>query len=91
MALFTRNDRVATDQRELRQIVIEVGHFAPARVLVTLLATCAELAFVRIILLVTRDASGLEFLLERSGVTHVAFDLYVFAPQRIFRLVMIEM
>ena len=53
MALFTGNDRVATDQRKLRQVVIEVGHFAPACVLVTLLATGAELAFVRIILLVT--------------------------------------
>jgi len=71
---------VATDQRELRQVVIEVGRFAPTRVLVTLLATGAELAFVRIILLVTRDTSGLEFLLERSGVAGVAFDLYVFAP-----------
>jgi hypothetical protein len=83
MTFLAWHDGMAPDQRESRDIVIECDLSPPAGFFVALLAATAELGLVRIVLLVTRDAVGREFVtIKIAGVTGVAFDLRVFAPQR---------
>jgi hypothetical protein len=54
MAFLARHDGVAPDQRKSRDVVIEGRYSAPAGLSVTLLAAIAKLAFVLVILSVTR-------------------------------------
>ncbi len=51
VAFLTGHETMVTDQRETRQIVIEGDLLPPASLVVTLLAVRAELAAMRIILL----------------------------------------
>ena len=54
MAFLARHDGVAPDERKSRDVVIEGRYSAPAGLPVTLLAATAKLAFVLVILSVTR-------------------------------------
>jgi hypothetical protein len=56
MAFLARHDGVAPDERKSRDVVIEGRYSAPAGLSVTLLAAIAKLAFVLVILSVTRHA-----------------------------------
>lgn len=92
MAVFAWHDRMASDQRETRDIVIE-GHFlTPAGFPVALLTSIAELTLVRIVLLMTGHASGRELIaIEIAGMAGIAFYLCVFAAQRkLCHFVMVE-
>jgi hypothetical protein len=54
MAFLARHDGVADDERKSRDVVIEGRYSVPAGLSVTLLAAIAKLAFVLVILSVTR-------------------------------------
>jgi hypothetical protein len=56
MAFFAGYHRVQSNQRELRQIMVEDDLLSPARFLVTLPAVATELALVRVILAMAGDA-----------------------------------
>jgi hypothetical protein len=91
MAFLARHDGMAPDQRKSSDVVIE-GRSAPAGLPMTLLAATAKPAFVPVILLVTRHASGRQLVaIEIAGMTRVALDLRMRAFQWIFGLVMVEM
>jgi hypothetical protein len=92
MAFFARHDGVTPDQRKPGDIVIERGYAAPAALSVTLRASIAEPAFVRIILSVTRHAGRRQpVAIEIACVARVALDLRVCSYQGEFRrLVVVE-
>ena len=92
VAAFARYDGVASNQRELRDIVVERGYAAPSDFTVTLLAAGAKLALVAIILLVTRYTGRRQLVaIEIAGVACIAFDFGVGASEWKFRrLVVIE-
>ena len=52
MAFLARNHGVTADQREARDVMVEGNFLTPAGLRMALLATGAELPFVRIVLLV---------------------------------------
>jgi len=91
MAFLAGRDRMTANQWKSRDLVIE-GHIAPpARFLVALFATAAELSFVGIVFLVTRHAIRCELVaIEVAAMTGIAFDLRMLAPQGELGLVMIE-
>ncbi len=90
MTFLARHDGMASDQRKSSDVVIEGGP-APAGVPVTLLAAITQLAFVSIILLMTRHARGRQLVaIEIAGMARVALDLRMPAFQRKFGLVMVE-
>lgn len=71
--------------------VVKSDILAPVGVIVAPLATVAELPFVRILVLVTRDARGLKLLLiEVSSMTDVAFHLFVCSTKRKLGLVVLK-
>ena len=84
--------RVEADEGKPREIVIEGDLLAPAGLVVTLIAARAELTLVRIVLLVTADASGRQLVaIEIALVARVALDLGVAAEKReLGRLGMVE-
>jgi hypothetical protein len=92
MATLARCDGVASNQRELRDVVVERGYAAPTDLTVTLLAAAAKLALVAIILMVARYTSRRQLVaIKIAGVACIAFDFGVGGSQRKFRcLVMIE-
>jgi hypothetical protein len=92
VAALARYDGVASDQWELRDIVVERGYAAPSDFTVTLLAAGAKLALVAIILLVTRYTGRRQLVaIEIAGVACIAFDFGVGASEWKFRrLVVIE-
>lgn len=92
MALFARHRSVKSDQRKIREVVIEQHLLSPARLVVAALAILPELASVRVILLMTSDAGGCELLgIKVPLVTAVAPDACVRASQwKIGRRRMIE-
>jgi hypothetical protein len=90
MAFLARHDGMASNQRKPGDIVIK-GRFTPADLSVTLFAANAELAFVSIILLVTRHAAGRQSVaIDIPGMAGIALDLRVRAFQWKFRPVMVE-
>jgi hypothetical protein len=91
VALLAGHDRMATDQRKSREVVIERDRLAPIGIAVTLLAAGSQAAFVGIILLVAGHAARRHLVAkEIAGVAEVAFDSDVAAAQRKSRPVMIE-
>jgi hypothetical protein len=92
MAFFASHDGVSADQRKSGDVVIEGRYPAPAGLSVTLLATISKLAFMSVILLVTRHTGRRQFVaIEIPRMAAIALDLRMPAFQRIFRhLVMIE-
>ena len=92
MAFFASYDGVASDQRKSSDIVIEGCCSTPAGLTVTLLAATSKLALMLVVLLVTRQTGGCQFIaIEIAGMAKVALDLRMRGSQGIFRLVMIEM
>ena len=76
MALFARHDRVASDQRKSREVVIERGGSAPTDLAVTFLAVGAKLSLVAIILPVTGNARRRQLVVVKiAGVAGIAFNL----------------
>ena len=63
MALLARNDGVFSEQRKTREIVIVGDLLAPGVFVVALLAVLAELALMRVVLLVAGDAGRPELVL----------------------------
>jgi hypothetical protein len=92
MAFLARHDGVAPDQRKSRDVMIEGRYSAPAGLSVTLLAATAELAFVPVILSVTRHAGRRQLVaIEIACVARIALNLRMRGSQRKFgRLVMIK-
>lgn len=92
MTFLARDYRVQPDQGKSRQIVVEGDLLAPARLVVALLASLAELAFVRIILAMAGDAGHGQFVaIEVTGVTTLAAECGVTAAQwELRRLVVVE-
>jgi len=92
MAFLARHDGVAPDQRKSRDGVIEGRYSAPTRISVTLRAATAELAFVRVILSVTRHTARRQLVaIEIARVAGIALDLRMRGSQwKSCRLVMIE-
>src|SRR5713101_8362623 len=82
MAFFARHDRVASDQRQSRDVVIE-GHYAvPIVLAVTLLATRAKLALVPVILAMARHACCRQLVaIEIAGMAGIALDLAMCAHE----------
>lgn len=75
MAFFARRDRVASDQWQSRDVVIEGHYAAPIVLAVTLLATRAKLALVSI-LAMARHACGRRLVAkEVAGMAGIALDL----------------
>ena len=91
MTFRTRDAGVQSDQRETRQIMVKSGFLAPIVFVVTLLASWTERVLVRIIFLVTGDASCCQFFsVEIAGVAGIAFDVLVCAAERVLGFVVIE-
>ena len=92
MAFLARHDGVAPDQRKSGDVVIEECCSAPTGLSVTLLAPTAELAFVAIVLAVTRHTGGRQLVVIKiAGMAPIAVDLRMRGSQWKFRrLVMIE-
>lgn len=83
MAFLARHRGVQSDQRELRQIVIETDLLAPLRFVVTGFAGRAELTLVWVVGLMTGNARGAQFVLEKIALMAAfAFDLLVRAVER---------
>jgi hypothetical protein len=82
MAALARNSRVKSNQRETGQIVVK-GHFlSPAFFVVAALTLRAQLALVRVLLPVTRDAFRLQFIsIKVASVASVADDLAMLPAQ----------
>jgi hypothetical protein len=82
MALLAWRDRMTANQWKTRDVVVE-GHIPPpARFLVALFTAAAELSLVGIVFLVTRHAIRCELVaIEVAGMTGVALDLRMLAPQ----------
>ena len=82
MTALARDSGVKTYQGKTGQVVIEVNSFTPALLVVTALAARAELTLMRIVLLVARDAVGLQFVgVEVAGVASAAEHLAVLSAQ----------
>lgn len=82
MTALARDSRVKTYQGKTGQVVIEVNSLTPALLVVTALAARAQLALMRIVLLVARDAVGLQFVcVEVAGVASAAEHLTVLSTQ----------
>lgn len=83
---------MAANQRKPRDIVVEYDLPAPASFAVALLAAVAELALMRLILLVARQTGRRQFVsIEIAGMACVAFDFDVGTSKRKLRhLVMVE-
>ena len=92
MAFLAGHQPVQADQRETRQIVIEDNPLTPAFLIVAIPAVRPQLAFMRIVLLVTGDACLLQLVaIEIAFMACVAFRLGVLTVQRKLRfLIMIE-
>jgi hypothetical protein len=92
MAFLAGHDGVAPDQRKSRDVVIEERYSAPVGLSVTLLAATAKLAFVSVILAVTRHTGRRQLVaIEIAGVARIALNLRMRGPQWKFcRLVMIK-
>jgi hypothetical protein len=92
MAFLARHDGVAPDQRKSRDVVIEGRYSAPAGLSMTLAAATAELAFVPVILAVTRHTGRRQpVTIEIACVARIALDLRMRGSQWKFcRLVMIK-
>jgi hypothetical protein len=92
MAFLARHDSVAPDQRKSRDVVIEGRYSAPAGLSVTLLAAIAKLAFVLVILSVTRHTGRRQLVaIKIACVARIALDLRMRGSQWKFcRLGMIE-
>lgn len=81
VALFARHDRMAPDQRQSREVVIERGGSAPIGLSVTLLAGSAQLSPVLIVLSVAGDACRRQLVvIEIAGVAGIALNLRMRAP-----------
>lgn len=82
MTALTRDSGVKTYQGKTGEVVIEVNSFAPALLVVAALAARAQLTPMSVVLLVARDAIGLEFIcVEIAGVAGTAEHLAVFSTQ----------
>ena len=86
MASLARHRGVKPNQGKTREVVVEGDFLAPSRFIVARLALCAELAFVRIVLLVTGGTTGRELVsVDIARVAAIAQDLPVLAAKREFR------
>lgn len=90
MAFFARHDRMTSNERETRKIMIEGSRPAPTGLAVAALAVGAKLSFVPVVLPVTGNARCRELIaIEIAGVTGIALDLCMPASQRIFRVLVV--
>ena len=92
MAVLARHHGMASNQRKSSNVVIEGRYPAPTGLRVTLLAAIAKVAFVSIVLSVTRHTIGRQFVaIEIPGMATVALDPRMRTSQRVFRrLVMVK-
>lgn len=91
VAFFTGNRGMQPDQRKARQLVIERLGPSPIGIVVASLTPFAQFSLVRIVLAVTRHAGSRKlFPIDEAGVTGVAFDPGVAAPQRKLGPVVVE-
>jgi hypothetical protein len=92
MAFLAGYDGMTPDQWKSSDVVIEGLYLTPAGLAVALLAAAAKLAFVPIILAVTRHTGRRQLVaIEIAGVARIAFDFRVRGSQWKFRrLVVIE-
>ena len=71
-----------SNQGETGQIVVKVNFLSPALLVVATLAARAQLALMGVVLLVTRDAFGLQFIgIKVAGVASVAEHLAMLPAQ----------
>ncbi len=71
--------------------MVEPGLLSPTIFVVALLAAGTECVLVRIIFLVTRDASRCQFFaIDVTGVASITFDGPVRAAKRVFGFIVIE-
>lgn len=91
MTFFAFHFEVHAEQGEARATMIEAGLF-PVLFVMARYATLAQFFLVHIVLLVARHTVHTQLLLiQFAGMTRRAFDLFVLALQRIFRIfVMVE-
>ena|SRR5215475_8318538 len=83
MAFLAGHDGMATDQWEARDVVVEGNLLAPTGLGVALLASTAQLPFVRIVLLVAGHTGRRHLVaIEISRMACVTFDLHMPATQR---------
>jgi hypothetical protein len=76
MAFLARHDGVASDQRKSGDVVIEGLYLTPIDLYVTLLAAATKLAFVPIVLPVTRYAVRCQLVaIEVASMAGIALDL----------------
>lgn len=91
VTLLARHDRMTADQRKAREVVIERNRFAPGGIPMTPLAATPQLPFVGVVLLVAGHTTRRQLVAKQiTSVAEVAFDPGVAAPQRKFRLAVIE-
>lgn len=91
MATLAWRDSMLAGERKSRSIVIERDVLSPVGVIVAPFAAVSELPFVCILILVTSDASDVQFVaIEISGMAHVTFRLCMGAAQLKLGLVVIE-
>jgi len=90
VALLTGYDGVASDKRKSGNVMIERRNPTPTGFRVTLLAAATKLAFVPIILKMTRYARRRELVaVEIAGVAGIALDLPMRASQRKLRVLVV--
>ena len=77
VTVLTGHDRVQAQKRKPRDVVIEPHTLAPGPLVVTILAALALLALVHIVHLVARMALEWQLVMDLSGVTSVARDLFM--------------
>jgi hypothetical protein len=91
VAFLARNDGVFSEKRKMREIVIVGDLLPPSRFVVALLAIGAELALMRVVLLVAGYAGSPGLVTVKiAGVAGFAAHARMGVVQREFRLRMIE-
>jgi hypothetical protein len=90
MAFLAGHGRMQPNQRETRQIVIEI-ELAPVILAMTLLATRAQLLLMRILFFMTGYAGDLQLVpVKVARMARVAFGFYMGAAEREFGFIVIK-
>ena len=89
VTVLTGHDRVQAQKRKPRDVVIEPHTLTPGPLVVTILAAPALLALVHIVHLVARMALKWQLVMDLSGVTSVARNLFVPTAQGILGILVV--
>ena len=83
--------RMQTDQRKVRDLVIERNAFPPINIVVTALATLSQLSFVGILLAMAGVARNRKLVpIKIAGVAGVAPDFLVRTAKRVFGFIVVK-